>query len=483
MRNSLLTNSSPWNVTRRDDDAMHEECGISAVYGNPDASRLVYLSLYALQHRGQEAAGIVTYNGVGMHTKLGMGLVADVFDKPSLEELTGSHAIGHVRYSTAGDSSVRNCQPISVNTGNGKIAVAHNGNLTNAIELRKKLEEQGAIFQTNSDTEVVLHLFAKSKETGFVRPLLDALRKLRGAYCFVFITKKGILAARDPYGVRPLCLGKIGRTWTVASETSAFDLIGATYVRDIEPGELVDITAKGVTSHVIEKPRNKAMCVFEYVYFSRPDSKVFGKSVYDVRREMGRQLAREAPAPKDTDMVIPIPDSASVAAMGYAEESGIRYDMGLIRSHYIGRTFIEPKQSIRDFGAKIKYNAVAEALVGKKIVLVDDSIVRGTTSRKLVRMLRRVGVKEVHMRISSPPIISPCFYGIDTPTTKELIASKLSIEKVRAYLGVNSLAYLTETGMLNATKMNNKDFCTACFTGKYPIALEKGVQSNNTVPC
>ncbi len=462
---------------------MHEECGISAVFGSPDASRLVYLSLYALQHRGQEAAGIVTYNGTGMHTKLGMGLVADVFDKSSLEELTGNHAIGHVRYSTAGDSSIRNCQPITVNTGNGRIAVAHNGNLTNAIELRKKLEEQGAIFQTNSDTEVVLHLFARSKETGFVRPLLDALRKLRGAYCFVFITKKGILAARDPYGVRPLALGRIGKTWTVASETSAFDLIGAKYVRDIAPGELVDITAQGVKSHMIEKSKDKAMCVFEYVYFSRPDSRIFGHNVYEIRREMGRQLAREAPPPADTDMVIPIPDSASVAAMGYAEQSGKRFDMGLIRSHYIGRTFIEPKQSIRDFGAKIKYNAVSEALVGKKIILIDDSIVRGTTSRKLVRMLKRVGVKEVHMRISSPPIISPCFYGIDTPTTKELIASKLSIDKIRDYLEVSSLAYLSEAGMLGATRMEKKDFCTACFTGKYPIALEKGVQSNNTVPC
>ncbi len=471
------------SLSRDPMDSMHEECGIAGIHGSPDAARLAYLSLYALQHRGQEAAGIVTYNGSGLHTQLGMGLVADVFNKPTLDALTGNHAIGHVRYSTAGDSSVKNCQPISVNTGNGKIAVAHNGNLTNAIELRKKLEEKGAIFQTNSDTEVVLHLFAKSKETGFVRPLLDALRQLRGAYCFVFITKKGILAARDPYGVRPLALGRIGKTWTVASETSAFDLIGAKYVRDVQPGELIDITNKGITSYTIAKAKNKAMCVFEYVYFSRPDSRIFGHNVYEVRREMGRQLAREAPPPADTDMVIPIPDSASVAAMGYAEASGIRFDMGLIRSHYIGRTFIEPKQSIRDFGAKIKYNAVAEALVGKKIVLVDDSIVRGTTSRKLVRMLKRVGVKEVHMRISSPPIISPCFYGIDTPTTKELIAARYSIEKTRAYLGVNSLAYLSEAGMLASTRLDKKDFCTACFTGKYPIALEKGVQSNNTVPC
>ena len=463
-------------------DNFKEECGVCGVYGNPEAARLVYLSLYALQHRGQEAAGIVSSNGSGLHSKIGMGLVADVFDRPALDGLSGGHAIGHVRYSTAGDSSLNNCQPILVNTGNGSIAVAHNGNLTNAIELRKKLEEQGAIFQTNSDTEVVLHLFAKSKETGFVRGLLDALRRLRGAYCFVFVTKKGILAARDPHGVRPLSLGKIGRTWVVASETSAFDLIGATYVRDIEPGELVDITAAGIKSHTIAKVRDKAMCVFEYVYFSRPDSKVFGNSVYETRREMGRQLAREAPPPPETDMVIPVPDSASVPAMGYAEACGVRFDMGLIRSHYIGRTFIEPRQSIRDFGAKIKYNAVAEALKNKRIVLVDDSIVRGTTSRKLVRMLRRVGVKEVHMRISSPPIIRPCFYGIDTPTTKELIAARFNLEQTRQYLGVDSLAYLSEKGMLDATRMEGKDFCTACFTGRYPIALEKGVRSDNTVP-
>lgn len=454
---------------------MREECGVAAVFGHPDAARLVYLSLYALQHRGQEAAGIVAANGNGFNTRLGMGLVNDVFDKPSLEKLVGQHAIGHVRYSTAGSSTIQNVQPIVVNTGNGSIAIAHNGNLTNAIELRKKLEEQGAIFQTNSDTEVVLHLFAKSRETGFVRPLLDALRRVRGAYSFVFITKKGILAARDPYGVRPLCLGKIGSTWTVASETSAFDLIGAKYVRDIEPGELIDITKDGIRTHTIDKVKDKAMCVFEHVYFSRPDSRVFGKSVYETRREMGRQLAREAPPPVDVDLVMPVPDSASVAAIGYAEQSGKRFDMGLIRSHYVGRTFIEPRQSIRDFGAKIKYNAVSSVLAGKKIVLVDDSIVRGTTSRKLVRMLRRSGVKEVHMRISSPPIISPCFYGIDTPTSKELIAARFTLEKVKSYLDVNSLAYLSEAGMLQSTKMPGKDFCTACFTGKYRIQLEKGI--------
>ncbi len=452
---------------------MREECGVAGVFGTPDAARFTYLMLYALQHRGQEAAGIVSYNGSGLHAKIDMGLVADVFDKKTLDGLTGNHAIGHVRYSTAGGSMLANCQPIMANTGNGRIAVAHNGNLTNAIELRRKLVEQGAIFQTTSDTEVILHLFAKSKESGFVKPLLDGLRKLRGAYSFVFITKKGIVAARDPHGVRPLALGRVGKAWVVASETSAFDLIGARYVRDVNPGELVDITSKGLTSYTIAQVPKKALCVFEYVYFSRPDSRIFGKNVYEVRREMGRQLAREAPPPAGADMVIPIPDSATVAAMGYAEESGLRYDMGLIRSHYIGRTFIEPRQSIRDFGAKIKYNAVAEALVGKSIVLIDDSIVRGTTSRKLVRMLRRVGVKEVHMRISSPPVIDSCFYGIDTPTRKELIAAKNPIEKIRQYLGVNSLAYLSEDGMLNSTKMKTSDFCTACFTGKFPIPIER----------
>jgi amidophosphoribosyltransferase len=452
-------------------DVMHEECGVCGVFGHPDASRLSYLMLYALQHRGQESAGIVSSNGGGLHAKTSMGLVSDIFDKPTLDSLPGHHAIGHVRYSTAGGSNLVNVQPIIATTGNGRLAVAHNGNLTNAFALRKKLEEQGTIFQTNADTEVILHLFAKSKEKGFVKALLDALRKVKGAYCFVFITKKGILIARDPYGVRPLSLGRVGKAWVVASETCAFDLIGARYVRDVNPGELIDITDKGLQSHTIDHVKNKAMCVFEYVYFSRPDSKIYGHNVYEIRREMGRQLAREAPPPPGTDMVIPIPDSASVAAMGYAEASGIRYDMGLVRSHYIGRTFIEPRQSIRDFGAKIKYNAVAEALVKKSIVLIDDSIVRGTTSRKLVRMLRRVGVREVHMRISSPPIIDSCFYGIDTPTRKELIANKYSIEKVREYLGVNSLSYLSEEGMLRATQMNTKDFCTACFSGKYPIPI------------
>ncbi len=452
---------------------MHEECGVAGVFGLAESARLTYLMLYSLQHRGQEAAGITSSNGAGLHMKHTLGLVLDGFDKQSLDGLVGNHSIGHVRYSTAGGSGIHNAQPILAGTNNGTLAVAHNGNLTNALELRQELKEQGTIFQTTSDTEIVLHLFAKSHANGFVKALLDAMRKIAGAYSFLFITKKGIIAARDPHGVRPLCLGKLGKAWVVASETCAFDIIGARYIRDVEPGEVVDITSKGLQSYWIGKAKHKAMCVFEYVYFSRPDSRIFGKNVYETRREMGRQLAREAPPPVGTDMVIPIPDSASVAAMGYAEESGIRYDMGLVRSHYVGRTFIEPRQSIRDFGAKIKYNAVAEALVKKSIVLVDDSIVRGTTSRKLVRMLKRVGVREVHMRISSPPIIDSCFYGIDTPSRKELIANKMSIEKMRTYLGVDSLNFLSEEGMLKATKMPSKDFCTACFSGKYPIPVEE----------
>ena len=461
---------------------MHEECGVAGVFGNAEASRWVYLALHALQHRGQESAGIISSNGTGFHLHKGMGLVADIFNRRTMDGLTGHHAIGHVRYSTAGSSNIQNAQPIMVATANGRIAIAHNGNLTNAITLRKQLEEKGSIFQTSSDSEVVLHLFARSKSTNFVNMLLDALRQVEGAYSCVFLTKKGIIAARDPWGVRPLALAKSGRTWVVASETNVFNLVGAKYLREIEPGELITITDKGLLSHRISERKRKAMCVFEYVYFSRPDSQIFGKSVYTVRREMGRQLAREAPPPAGSDIVVPVPDSATVAAVGYAEESGVPYELGLIRSHYIGRTFIEPRQAIRDFGAKIKYNTVTEALAGKKVVLVDDSIVRGTTSRKLVRMIRKAGVREVHMRISSPPITGPCFYGIDTPTKEELIASSHSVEEIRQYLGVDSLAYLSTEGMLRATRQDPKSFCTACFSGEYRIKLEKQLEKALRLP-
>jgi amidophosphoribosyltransferase len=457
-------------------DSMHEECGVAGVFGNVDASRLVYLALHALQHRGQESAGIISSNGSGFHLHKGMGLVADVFNRKSLDGLTGEHAIGHVRYSTAGSSNVQNAQPIMVATANGRIAIAHNGNLTNALTLRKELEEKGSIFQTSSDSEVILHLFARSKSHTFVNMLLDALRQVEGAYSCVFITRKGIIVARDPWGVRPLALGKTGRTFVVASETNALDLIGAKYLREVEPGELITITDKGLQSHRISERKRKAMCVFEYIYFSRPDSQIFGGSVYKIRRELGRQLAREAPPPPGVDIVVPVPDSASVAAAGYAEEAHLPYELGLIRSHYIGRTFIEPRQAIRDFGAKIKYNTVTDALAGKKVILVDDSIVRGTTSRKLVRMIRKAGVKEVHMRISSPPITGPCFYGIDTPTKEELIASSHSVEEIRHYLGVESLAYLSMEGMLRATSQDTKNFCTACFSGDYRIKLEKQLE-------
>ena len=435
----------------------------------PDASRLAYLGLYALQHRGQESAGIISSDGNQLYRHLGMGLVADIFNSETLLPLKGSLAIGHVRYSTAGDTSLRNAQPLMANTAHGIVAVAHNGNLTNAPSLRRQLEAMGSIFQTTSDTEVILHLVARSKASSLRDAIIEALRQVEGAYSLVFCTKKELIAARDPYGVRPLSLGKLGDATIIASETCAFDLLGAKFIREVKPGELLYINGGGLKSTRFAESPRQAHCSFENIYFSRPDGIIFGKSVYAVRTELGRQLAREAPA--KADLVIAVPDSANVAAVGYAEESGIPYALGLIRSHYIGRTFIEPRQSIRDFGARIKYNAVPDALRGKSIVLIDDSIVRGTTSRKLVRMLRRVGVKSIHMRISSPPIIGACFYGIDTPTKKELIAAQHDVPAIRNYLGVDSLAYLSVEGLLKACGGNDRTFCVGCFTDKYPVPL------------
>jgi len=395
--------------------------------------------------------------------------VADVFNEASLTPLRGSLAIGHVRYSTAGGSSLSNAQPLLAATTHGTVAVAHNGNLTNALTLRRQLEAAGSIFQTTADSEVILHLIARSTASSLREAIIDALRQVEGAYSLVFCTKKEIMAARDPYGVRPLALGKLGKTTVIASETCAFDLIGADYVRDVKPGELVYVNGGGLKSQMFSASQVQAHCSFENIYFSRPDGLIFGKSVYGVRKDLGRQLAKEAPA--KADLVVAVPDSANVAAVGYAEESGIPFGLGLIRSHYIGRTFIEPTQSIRDFGARIKYNAVPEALRGKRIVLIDDSIVRGTTSRKLVRMLRRAGVKEIHMRISSPPIIGSCYYGIDTPTKKELIAATHSVKQIASYLGVDSLTYLSVNGLLKACGGDQRKFCVGCFTDQYPIAL------------
>jgi len=455
--------------------ALHEACGVFGIYNSREAARFSYLGLQQLQHRGQESTGIVTSDGRRFYSHVTMGLVSDVFQKNVLDNLHGRSAIGHVRYATAGGSSLLNAQPIVVTTSRGPIAIAHNGNLTNAMTLRKKLEKEGAIFQSSSDTEVVLHLIARSSARDMVGAIRDAFSQVTGAYSIVLQTLKTLYAIRDPFGVRPLHLGRQNGSPVIASETCAFDIINARLVRQVKPGEIVAVDHRGVRS-VGQIPGNQlAHCVFEFVYFARPDSHIFGKSVYEVRRELGRQLAREAPA--DADVVVAVPDSATCAAVGYAEESKIPLEIGLIRSHYKGRTFIEPKQSIRDFGARMKYAAVAEALRGKRIVLLDDSIVRGTTSGKLIRMLRRAGAKEIHMRISSPPIMGPCFYGIDTPQKKELIATRMTVERTRQYLKTESLQYLSLEGMLKATGRNPGDFCTACFTTRYPIpVLDGGIE-------
>jgi len=455
--------------TKVEDDHFHDECGVMGVQHHPDASRLVYLGLYALQHRGQESAGVAVSDGLNVTRHIGMGLVADIFDKQALEPLKGRLAIGHVRYSTAGDTTLRNAQPLLATTTHGDVSVAHNGNLTNALRLRKDLEAQGAIFQTSSDSEVILHLIARSKALNMREAIMEALRQLEGSYSLVFATKKELIAARDPYGVRPLSMAKLRDAVIFASETCAFDLLGAKFVREVKPGELISVNGYGMKSTMFTESKRTAHCSFEHIYFARPDGAIFNKNVYAVRTELGRQLARESPV--NADLVVAVPDSANVAAIGYAEESGIPYGLGLIRSHYIGRTFIEPRQSIRDFGARIKYNAVPDALRGKRIVLIDDSIVRGTTSKKLVRMLRRAGVKAIHMRISSPPIIGSCYYGIDTPTRKELIAANHSVSGIRDYLGVDSLAYLSVEGLLKCCGGTQKSFCVGCFTNDYPIPL------------
>ena len=457
-------------IGRDPTDVLHEECGVFGIYNNKESARLTYLGLQQLQHRGQESAGIVSSDGKRFYTHVSMGLVADVFHQAALDKLKGRMAIGHVRYATAGASSLLNAQPIVVMTARGPLAIGHNGNLTNALTLRKKLESQGSIFQTSSDTEVVLHLIAKSPARDLVNAMKDAFSQVTGAYSIVLQTPKMIFAARDPWGVRPLHIGRLNGSHLVASETCAFDIVNAKLVREVKPGEIVALDHRGVRTVAQMPAPTQAHCVFEFVYFARPDSHIFGKSVYEVRRELGRQLAREAPA--RADIVVAVPDSASVAAMGYAEEAKLPLEMGLIRSHYKGRTFIEPKQSIRDFGARMKYAAVVEALKGKRVVLVDDSIVRGTTSRKLIRMLKRAGAKEIHMRISSPPMMGPCFYGIDTPESSELIATRLSVDGIRRYLNTDSLKYLSLEGMLRAAGKKPSDFCSACFTTRYPIAIE-----------
>jgi amidophosphoribosyltransferase len=455
-------------------DKFREECGVIAIYAHPEAEKLAYLGLHALQHRGQESAGIVTSDGMTLHPYKAMGLVADIFTEEVLSQLHGTLAIGHTRYSTAGDSALLNAQPILVQSNKGRVALAHNGNLVNAPEIRARLETQGSIFQTNSDTEVIVHLIALSKEHTLPEAMADALRRVEGAFSLVMISPDRIFAARDPRGFRPLAMGRIPRqegqkqdTIVFASETCAFDLIGAVYEREVKPGELIVVGPEGITSRFYASAAPQSSCIFEHVYFSRPDSLVFGRAVQDSREELGRQLAREAPA--DADIVVPVPDSGVTAAMGYASESGIPFRFGLIRNHYIGRTFIEPRQTVRDFGVKLKLNPVRSLLEGKRVVLIDDSIVRGTTSRKIVRMIRNAGAKEVHMRISCPPTISPCFYGVDTPSKKELIAANKSVEEIRDFIGAESLAYLSLEGLKKACDDGaHTRYCTACYTGSYP---------------
>ncbi len=460
-------------------DKLHEECGVFGIYGHPEAAKMAYLGLYALQHRGQESAGIAAgpNGGDRLAVHRGMGYVADVFGEPELARLPGQLALGHVRYSTAGASKLVNAQPILIDCSHGQLALCNNGNLVNASELRDELVDEGAIFQTSSDSEVILHLYARSKARQPEQALVDSLVRVRGAYSLVLATPDRLMAVRDPHGFRPLALGRLGGAVVVASETCAMDLIGATWERDLEPGELVVVDGRGVRSHKPFPPARHAFCIFEHVYFARPDSYVFGESVNAIRTAFGQQLAREAAVA--ADVVVPVPDSGVCAATGFAEETGLPLRMGLIRNHYVGRTFIEPQQSIRHFGVKVKLNPVRSILEGKRVVLVDDSIVRGTTSRKIVRMIKAAGATEVHVRISCPPTISPCFYGVDTPRRSELIAATHTLEEIRKYLDADSLRYLSLEGMLSTVNSHRQHYCTSCYTGHYPVPFpkEQGAQA------
>ena len=455
-------------------DKLHEECGVVAVYGHSESAKLCYLGLHALQHRGQESAGIAASNGRRLTVYKSMGLVADIFGEAALQKLPGMHAIGHTRYSTAGDSALLNAQPIQVDCNKGQIAIAHNGNIVNAADVRKRFELNGSIFQTSSDTEIVLHLIAQSRETTLPDAMADALRRIEGAFSFVMATSDHIFAARDPRGFRPLAMGRIpGKDGApdaivFASETCAFDLVGADYDRDVKPGELVVVGPEGVHSHFYAPALAQSQCIFEQVYFARPDSLVFGTSVQECREQMGRHLAREAAV--DADLVVGVPDSGLTAALGYARESGIPMQFGLVRNHYVGRTFIEPEQRVRDFGVKLKLNPVRRLLAGKRVILIDDSIVRGTTSQKIVRLVRDAGAIEVHMRISCPPTTSPCYYGVDTPERRHLIAARKSVDEVREFIGADSLAYLSLEGLRSSCgePKGESHYCTSCYTGHYP---------------
>src|SRR5690348_5335997 len=451
-------------------DAFNEECGVFGVFGHPEAANLAYLGLYALQHRGQESAGIVSTNGKALISHRGMGLVADIFNTEVINRLEGTAAIGHNRYSTTGSTNLKNCQPLVVEYARGGLALAHNGNLVNFQELREQLEGTGSIFQSSSDSELIIHLIAAGHATDLPGRVVEALTQVRGAYSLVVLTERALIAVRDPLGFRPMVLGKLNDATIVASETCALDLVRAEYVREVEPGEMLVIDDDGVHSFHPFAAMPARRCIFEYVYFARPDSLLYGRNVYSVRKQQGRALARECPA--KADLVVPVPDSGNAAALGYAEESGLPFEMALIRSHYVGRTFIEPRQSIRHFGVKIKFNPVSELLRDKRIVLIEDSLVRGTTLRKVIPMLRQAGAREVHMRIAAPPTTNSCFYGIDTPTREELLASSHSVEEIRRYITADSLGYLSWDGLYSLME-GREGFCDACFTGKYPLEIPK----------
>lgn len=459
-----------------DDDKLHEECGVFGIFGHPESAAMTALGLHALQHRGQEAAGIVSYDGDDFYVHKAMGLVDATFSKEKvISKLRGHAAIGHNRYSTTGEASLRNVQPIYADLALGGFAVAHNGNLTNAAAIREELVEKGSLFQSSSDTEVIVHLMAVSTKTSVIDKLVDAVNEIKGAYSLVAVTDDMLIGLRDPFGIRPLVLGKMGGAYIFASETCALDIIGAEFVRDVEAGEMIIIDKKGMRTAWPFKKTEKRFCIFEYVYFARPDSFMEGHSVYEMRKNIGSVLAKESPV-KGADVVVPVPDSGVPSAIGYSQESGVPFELGIIRNHYVGRTFIEPTQQIRNLGVKLKHNANRAYLKDKIVVLVDDSIVRGTTSRKIVDMVRAAGAKEVHMRISSPPTAHSCFYGIDTPRTEELMAHTHTVAEIAQHIGVDSLAYISIDGLYQAVgeAKRNKDkpqYCDACFTGEYPVEL------------
>ena len=461
------------------EDRPREECGIFGIHGHPEAARLTYFGLYALQHRGQESAGIAVLQDGSVTAHKGMGLVPEVFDTRHLKQLSGHNAVGHVRYSTTGSSTLANAQPFVIHHRNRSYAVAHNGNLVNAHSLKKELEEAGSIFQTTMDSEIILHLFVKNLKLGFEQALIKAVTAIKGAFSMVFLTCKGeVIGIKDPNGFRPLCLGKINGNYVLASETCAFDLVEAEYIRELDPGEIVIISDEGIRSIKTHTSSRRSLCIFEFIYFARPDSTIYGQNVYLTRKAHGRRLAQEAPV--EADLVMPFPDSGTYAALGYSEESGIPYEMAMIRNHYVGRTFIQPTQSMRDFGVRVKLNPVKELLKGKDIIIIEDSIIRGTTAKTRVKALRELGVHRIHMRVSGPPHRFPCHYGIDFSTKGELIAASKSVDELRRFLGLDSLHYLSIEGLLNSTGVENprETFCKACFDGCYPVEFDEDLSKH-----